>query len=67
MDMAMKDLEYVELMGGNREGNIKIVKSGNKNKQFYNVVEPIDKKVSDEGKRIVDSLENISAEKVEII
>lgn len=70
-DVNMKNLEYIELIGGNRSENIKIIKnksSGkNNNTVSYNIVEPINKKISDEGTNIINSIENIYCKKIEMV
>ncbi|MBP0979181.1 MAG: DUF4340 domain-containing protein [Oscillospiraceae bacterium] len=64
-DEAMKDLEYVELTNNNQDEKIKIIKTKSKNK--YNIIEPIQKKVSEVGSKTIESFENIFAQKIEAI
>ena len=70
-DVNMKDMEYIELIGGNRPENIKITKnktSGkDKNTVSYNIAEPINKKISNDGASIINSIENICCKKIEMI
>ena len=66
-DETMKNLEYIELLGGNRPEKIKIVKEKSKDKFVYKITEPVNKGISKEGTEIIDSIENIFAQKIEMI
>lgn len=58
-----KDLEYLEFLNLDGYEKIKIINKNNK----YNIVEPINKKISDSETDIINSLKDISAKRVETI
>ena len=69
-----KELEHLELLGGSRPEKIRIIKASvsakNKNKSeqpTYKVVEPVEANVLTDKNHIIESLENLTASKIEAI
>lgn len=62
-----KEIEYIEIMGGNREKNIKIEKASQKNKEYYKIIEPVNKIVTKDGEMIINSIIDMTGDVVEKI
>ncbi len=64
----LPNLEYVEFFSGKKSEKIRIIKSNStKNKNTYQLVEPIQATVLESNNYIIESVENISASRIETI
>lgn len=75
---VMSNLEYIEIAKSNEPEKIKIVKSSsnknqnkdedeNKNKIIYKITHPVQQNINESDYSLIESLENINAQKIECI
>ncbi len=67
---VMSNLEYIEIVKSNESEKIKIVKSSsnkNQNKIIYKITHPVQQNINESDYPLIESLENINAQKIECI